>query len=95
MRGKYSPTVTAAYMADQEWWYKYSGANLPTDTYVSFDPEGFDSYGYNADGYDRAENHENDYMCNDGDYDLDEDYNNAYDIASGAWGFNGTKPVLK
>ena len=92
-RGKYSPTVNAAYMADQEWWTKYSGANLPSETYVQFDPDGYDSYGYNSKGYDRAGNHENDYLHNDGDWDRDEDFNYAYDQACDDWHFDGVKPV--
>ncbi len=93
MRGKYSPTVSRAYMKDQDWWYKYSGANLPSETYVGHDPEGYDSYGYNKDNKDRAGNDEFDYIHNDGDYDLDEEYNFAYDRALDDWGFDGTKPV--
>ena len=92
-RGKYSPTVTAAYMKNQEWWYKYSGADQPTESYVQYDPDGFDSYGYDKDDIDRAGNNEFDYMSNDGDFDFGEDYNDAYDQASSEWGFNGEKPV--
>ena len=44
MRGKYSPTVTAAYMADQKWHQKF----MAVDGFL-YDPEGFDSYGYNED----------------------------------------------
>ena len=88
MRGKYSPTVTAAYMKDRDWHRKYMAA----DGFM-YDPEGFDSYGYNEDNVDRAGNHEDDYAENDGDYEYDEDYNHAYDSISSAWGFDGTKPV--
>lgn len=95
MRGKYSPTVTAAYQADQEWWDTHSGAVLLPEIHMQYDPEGYDSYGYDKNDTDRAGNSENDYAYNDGDYDLGQDYNNAYDIASGAWGFDGTKPVRK
>jgi len=93
MRGKYSPTVTRAYMKDQEWWTKYAYANVTGDEFVQYDPEGFDSYGYNKDNKDRAGNDEYDYIHNDGDYDRGEDYNFAYDHASDDWGFDGTKPV--
>jgi hypothetical protein len=89
MRGKYSPTVTAAYMADQEWHDKFKSPDEP-----NYDPEGFDSYGYDVNDVDRAGNHESDYYHNDGDYDLDQDFNWAYDAAYDAWGFDGTKPVL-
>lgn len=93
MRGKYSPTVTRAYMKDQEWWTKYAYAGVTGDEFVQYDPDGYDSYGYNKDDIDRAGNHEYDYMHNDGDYDRDEDYNNAYYAASDDWGFDGVKPV--
>ena len=92
MRGKFSPTVTVAYMNDQSWWTKYAGSD---DNYAQYDPEGYDSYGYNKNDVDRAGNNEFDYITNDGDYDLDEDYNNAYDRASLEWGFDGVKPVKK
>ena len=93
MRGKYSPTVTAAYMRDQEWWTKYAYAGVTGDEFVQYDPEGYDSYGYDKNDMDRAGNNEYDYIHNDGDYDRDEDYNNAYDAASEDWGFDGVKPV--
>jgi hypothetical protein len=92
MRGKYSPTVTAAYMKDQEWWHKFS---REAEAWTQYDPEGFDSYGYDKNDVDRAGNNENDYIPNDGDYDLDQDFNNAYDHASDEWGFDGVKPVRK
>ena len=94
MRGKYSPTVSRAYMMDQNWWDKFAGNNDPA-VYNQFDPEGFDSYGYNKDDVDRAGNLECEYYHNDGDYDQDEDYNLAYDAADRDWGFDGTKPVRK
>jgi hypothetical protein len=93
MRGKYSPTVTRAYMKDQEWWTKYAYANVSGDEFVQYDPEGYDSYGYDKNDMDRAGNNEFDYIHNDGDYNLDQDYNNAYDQADREWGFDGVKPV--
>jgi hypothetical protein len=93
MRGKYSPTISTAYMMDQLWWDKYAAST--GESYPTYDPEGFDRYGYNADDVDRAGNHERDYYHNDGDYDQDEDYNFAYEAAYRDWGFDGTKPVLK
>ena len=96
MRGKYSPTVTAAYQADQNWHRKFCQLAPFGDTiYSPYDPEGYDSYGYNKDGTDRAGNQEYEYYRNDGDYDLDEDYNIRYDIAYDEWGFDGTKPVTR
>lgn len=91
MRGKYSPTVSAAYMADQNWWDKYAAST--GESYPSYDPEGYDSYGYNADDVDRAGNHESAYYCND-DPTWETDYNLAYDAALDTWGFDGVKPVM-
>lgn len=95
MRGKYSPTVNIAYMRNQSWWDNYSGRNDPARIgWNQYDPQGFDSYGYDKDDIDRAGNHENDYAHNNGSHDRDEDYNNAYDAAYGDWGFDGVKPVI-
>jgi len=94
MRGKYSPTVSVAYMRDQEWWLKYAGTDQP-DVYVGYDPEGFDRYGCDKNDVDRAGNHEHDYYHNDAGYDGDEDYNLKYDAASDAWGFDGVRPCLR
>jgi len=95
MRGKYSPTVTAAYMADQEWWHKYS---REAEEWTLYDPEGFDSYGYNEAGVDRAGNDECDYYHNDAlDYEWAsmDDYNFKYDSARGRWAFDGVRPTMK
>lgn len=85
MLGKYSPTVNEAYRIDQDWFEKYAGDEL-------FDPEGYDDYGYNKDGWDRAAN--KDYF-----------YSRAceccgqtvplYNEISLEWTFDGTKPVKK
>lgn len=96
MRGKYSPTVTAAYMQDQEWWHKYACCNHLT--WNQYDPDGYDSYGYNSDDIDRAGNHENVYAHNDAldaNWDTEDDYNWRYDEALNTWGFDGVKPVVK
>lgn len=93
MRGKYSPTVTAAYMADQDWHRKF----MATDGFL-YDPDGFDSYGYNEDNVDRAGNEESEYYPNDAwftEWETNHDYNIKYDSALSAWGFDGTKPVLR
>jgi len=92
MRGKYSPTVNAAYMKDQEWWYKYSGSDQVTDTYVQYDPEGYDSYGYDKDDKDRAGNYEHEYYTDDEEGEWGGS-NWAYDRALDVWGFDGVKPV--
>jgi len=97
MRGKYSPTVSAAYMKDQNWFRKFCGLAPYGDTiYSPFDPEGYDSYGYDKNDIDRAGNQEHEYYCNDAaDSGLDDnyDFNFSYDDAIGQWGFDGTKPV--
>lgn len=94
MRGKYSPTVSAAYQADQDWFIHYCIHEINSSEYAQYDPEGYDSYGYNADDVDRAGNQEHEYYANDG-YDFDGDWNYAYNAASEAWGFDGTKPVQR
>lgn len=93
MRGKYSPTVSRAYMKDQEWWTKYAYAGKTSDEFVQYDPEGYDSYGYDKDDVDRAGNNEYVYYRNDCPHPEHADYNIAYDVASDAWGFDGVKPV--
>jgi hypothetical protein len=65
MRGKYSPTVSNAYAADQNWWVPVAtpvdcnGEVLMLDG--QYDAEGYDSYGYNKDDVDRAGNQEHVY----------------------------------
>lgn len=54
--GKYSPTVTASYFIDQDWWEKN------TDPDQLYDRDGYNEYGYNADGQDRAGHTEEDYL---------------------------------
>lgn len=83
MRGKYSPTVSKAYQTDQDWHAKYAGDE-------TYDPEGFDKYGYDAEDRDRAGNEEHEYYSDDSD-----DCNCKYETALRAWGFDGTKPALK
>jgi hypothetical protein len=88
MRGKYSPTIAAAYLQDQDWWRKYTGEN--EYTYNQYDPEGYDSYGYDKNDVDRAGNHELDYI-------IDDDFggNLSYNDALNDWGFDGVKPVKR
>lgn len=85
MRGKYSPTVSAAYQADKKWFKKYSDYDSQPDNWFIYDPDGFDSYGYDENEIDRAGNREDDYYSND----------DAYDAALSDWGFDGTKPVQR
>ena len=56
--GKYSPTVSQAYQKSQNWW-EQNGGNQEN---LFYDKEGFDSYGYNSKGVDRAGYTEEDYM---------------------------------
>lgn len=64
--GKYSPTVSAAYGADQKWHEHNGGGDEKnwSDPYDGrdYDNDGYDSYGYDCDNVDRAGNHEDDYM---------------------------------
>ena len=53
--GKYSPTITRAYMKSQTWW-------KGVDEFSLYDQDGYDSYGYNKENVDRAGNHENEYL---------------------------------
>lgn len=89
-RGKYSPTVTAAYRARQDWWTRYV-VEVP-GTYAQYDPDGFDQYGYNSECYDRAGNHEFDYLTDDS---YDSNSNSLYDAALEDWTFDGTRPALR
>ena len=82
MRGKYSPTVTCAYMKDQKWFDKYMG-----DDY--YDPEGYDQYGYDRNDKDRAGNYEYEYYHDD-----DDDVNYKYEDAYFRSSFDGIKPVV-
>lgn len=38
-------------MKNQRWWDEYAST---TGLYPTYDPEGYDCYGYNEDGVDRA-----------------------------------------
>jgi hypothetical protein len=92
MRGKYSPTVTAAYQSDQHWWSLYTAK---CKEWTNYDPEGYDAYGYNENDVDRAGNGEHVYYENNNPDHDGEDYNWAYEAALDAWSFDGTKPVRK
>ncbi len=64
--GKYSPTVSDAYYKDQDWWERNGGedpANQDRGYEVYFfDRDGYDSYGYNVEGLDRAAVSEDQYL---------------------------------
>ena len=95
MRGKYSPTVSQAYQADQDWWRKYAFARQPGDNWIQYDPEGYDSYGYDTNDVDRAGNSEYEYYSNDCPHPEHADYNIKYDVVYDEWIFDGVKPVRK
>jgi hypothetical protein len=80
-------------MTDQEWFRKFCELAPHGDVvYSPYDPEGYDSYGYDKNDVDRAGNSECAYYSNDA-WAEDEDYNVAYDTAYDEWGFDGVKPV--
>jgi hypothetical protein len=80
-------------MKDQSWWDKYAYAGKTSDEFVQYDPEGYDSYGYDKDDVDRAGNNEYDYARNDCPHPEYADYNMKYADADWEWGFDGVKPV--
>ena len=54
--GKYSPTVNFSYIIDRDWYVKNGGGlGNGINPNSDYDDDGFDSYGYNVDGIDRAE----------------------------------------
>lgn len=87
--GKYSPTVIAAYSADQDWHDKLCKDGEWIDV------DGFDSYGYHFQTLkDRAGYSESDYLEN-GEW-VDDAYQYPlYDEVYYSWGFDGTRPVYK
>jgi hypothetical protein len=78
-------------MKDQDWWRKYTGED--EFTYHQYDPEGYDSYGYNSEDMDRAGNYEHEYYSNDEGDGIWDGENWAYNQALDEWGFDGVKPV--
>jgi hypothetical protein len=89
--GKYSPTVTAAYAADQDWHDKLC------DDGEWIDRDGYDSYGYHRDsGKDRAGYTELDYMASgQWDDDLSDFVYPLDDDVSRDWTFDGIRPVRR
>lgn len=87
--GKYSPTVTVAYLRDQEW---HSRLQTEMDWH---DDEGYDSYGYHKETkQDRAGYTEGDYI-GDCEYVGDNCYARLYDTVDSEWTFDGTRPVKR
>jgi hypothetical protein len=58
--GKYSPSVSPFYFKDANWWQN-NGGGKQADGYHEFDQDGFNEYGYNAQGFDRAGKQQADY----------------------------------
>lgn len=84
--GKYSPTVSNAYNEHPLWFVKYAKGN-------QYDPEGYDSYGYNAQNVDRAGYREDQYSYW-GFSAVDEPNGPArYDAVLAEWQFDGFKPT--
>ena len=88
--GKYSPTMSAAYANDQKWWEKNGGenpANLDKPSSVYFyDKDGYDSYGYNAEGIDRAGYTEDEYLgVVEWDPETEEYDHTLYDLVYDQW----------
>ena len=94
--GKYSPTVTSAYMKDQDWWEKNGGSS--DNNY--YDSDGYDQYGYNKDDKDRAGYAESDYL-ESGEWFYDNDSDDDFyhyplvDAVYSDWGFQDGKPTLR
>ena len=85
--GKYSPTVSASYGADQEWHRK-----LQTEE-DWHDDEGYDKYGYHKDTeLDRAGYSEDDYMSGYTSYKNHIHHYLVEDVGY-EWTFDGTRPV--
>lgn len=84
--GKYSPTVTAAYMKDQEWHRKLQSEE---DWH---DDEGYDSYGYHKETeLDRAGFSEWDYLGS-GEWIGEEYCHPLLEDVYSEWGFDGVRP---
>lgn len=85
--GKYSPTVSAAYAKDQDWWERNGGedpANKGNEEYF-FDRDGYDSYGYDSLGKDRAGNSEDEYLLTS-EWQGDELVYTLFDDIGSRWG---------
>lgn len=78
MNRQFSPTVSAAYLRSPDWYIRYAGCSLQ-------DEDGYDKFGFNMAGLDRAGHSRNDYKSM-----------SAEDIRwiETCWGFDGIKPVL-
>lgn len=74
--GKYSPTVSSSYAADQNWWEKNGGGyGNGIDPNSDNDDDGYDRYGYDANDTDRAGHQENHYLVS---YHLYEDVSSEW-----------------
>lgn len=84
--GKYSPTVNYAYRKNQQWFSAYAGNK-------QYDPDGYDSYGYNAQNVDRAGYREDQYSYWGFNQVGEPRGPDLYDDVAADWQFDGTKPV--
>lgn len=91
MRGKYSPTVTAAYAQNEHWHEEYCITVAESGELTQYDPDGFDLFGYNKYGVDRAGLFAFQYVPDD--Y-RGQGSNIWYDDAESEWAFDGVKPVF-
>lgn len=106
--GKYSPTVSAAYDNDQDWWTRNDiefeslvdmlEFNDRCPNGLNYDNDGYDSYGYNEDNVDRAGNTEDEYAV--GEDSLTGNFGKLvyplYDYAIQNWGIDSNGfPILQ
>ncbi len=83
--GKYSPTVSAAYANDQEWWDNNGGNDMAKIIFL-YDDDGYDSYGYNSEGVDRAGYTEDEYLgVTEWDPKTEEHNHTLYDMVYDQW----------
>jgi hypothetical protein len=65
---KYSPTVVGWYNKKIKDWWEKNGGNADGPNFL-YDKDGYDSYGYNEQGVDRAGKTDHDYESSDEFYD--------------------------
>jgi hypothetical protein len=80
--GKYSPTVSRAYVVNQNWFKEVYDDN---GWVTSYDAQGYDRYGYDKDDVDRAGNNEYAYAYSENE--------GLYEDVQSEWGYDGNTPV--
>jgi hypothetical protein len=85
--GKYSPTVSASYANDRDWWTKNGGGyDNGIDPTSYGDDQGYDSYGYHmVTELDRAEYSEDEYLSGSTDIDGYFIGHLSYEMIADAW----------